>query len=461
MKGAPDASDQTVLRAVRDAVVDAIGERPPASSATRIVIALSGGRDSIALLDAFARIASEHRVALSAMHVHHGLSANADAWAAFCSTECAKRGVPLAVHRARIERRGGMSLEAAARAGRYAALATADADFIALAHHADDQAETVLLQLLRGAGSHGLAAMPRQRAMSSGPALLRPFLAIPRSAIDAYASVRALAWVDDESNANTDVKRNFIRHEIATRLAQAFPGYPTTLARSAAHQAETAKLVDELAELDADGAIVTDRVAGAMLARDALIALDNRAPHRARNLLRWFLREHHLRPPSTARLAAMHEQLVRAAPDARVRLIHSGAEIGIHRGHIVVHPPAIAAFAIPWRGEARLALPHGTLEFASSVDAGVARAALPDDGVIVRARAGGERIRLVSGQPSQALKRILYDAEMPLWLRDSLPLVFCGDALAVVPGIGVDVAFQVPPGAAGYAVNWLPAAREV
>jgi tRNA(Ile)-lysidine synthase len=460
-----------VLDAVRNALREAVAECEVAAAESRtaaaegagtathsrIVVALSGGRDSIALLDALAQIAPEHRVALSAVHVHHGLSVNADAWAAFCAAECAKRGVPLVVHRVRVERRGGVSVEAAARAARYAALAAADADLIALAHHADDQAETLLLQLMRGAGPHGLAAMASRSAGGGGPILLRPFLALPRSTIDAYASARVLAWVDDESNADVDVKRNFIRHEIAGRLAAAFPGYPATLARSAAHQAEAARLLDELAELDAEGAIEADAVAGATLDRRALIALDVRARHRARNLLRWFLRRHALRPPSTARLAAMLEQLVRAAPDARVRLAHGGAEIGIHRNRIVVHPPAIGAFEIAWRGEARLTLPHGTLEFAEGEGGGSPRATLPTKGVTIRARVGGERIQLGADRRPRALKRILREAGMPLWLRDSLPLVFCGEALAVVPGVGVAFAFHAPRGAAGYTVSWHPA----
>ncbi len=460
MTNVAGAGEAPVLEAVRAALAAIAAEPASAGAPCRIAVALSGGRDSIALLDALARVAPRHRIELSALHVHHGLSANADSWAAFCSAECAKRDVPLVVHRARVERRGGTSLEATARAARYAAFAAVDADFVALAHHADDQAETLLLQLLRGAGPHGLAAMPAQRAARSGPALLRPLLALPRSAIDAYAKARALAWVDDESNADIDVKRNFIRHEIAARLAAAFPGYPATLARSAAHQAEAAKLIDELAEQDAQGAIIADPIAGPTLDRAALVALTSRAPHRARNLLRWFLRQHHLRPPSTARLAAIHDQLVRAAPDARVRLAHSGAEIGIHRNRIVVHPPALAAFEIPWHGEPRLALPHGTLEFAAaSGSSAVPRAALPDHGVSVRSRSGGERIQLAPGGSTRALKRILQEAGMPLWLRDSLPLVFCGEALAAVPGIGIAVAFHAAPGAPGYAVNWRPAER--
>lgn len=447
---------ETVLRATRDAIAAIAVWRPFATAPTRIAIALSGGRDSMVLLDALAVLAPELGIALSAVHVHHGLSANADAWAAFCVDECAKRAVPFAVQRVRVERAGGASLEATARTARYAALANVDADIVALAHHADDQAETLLLQLLRGSGPHGLAAMPRHHGPPTGPALLRPFLRLPRAAIDAYASTRALTWVDDESNANTGMKRNFLRHEIAPHLATAFPGYPATLVRAAQHQAEAAQLVDELAALDAASAIAPDVTPGATLDRAALIALSERAPHRARNLLRWFLRQQGLAAPSAARLAAMLEQLTLAATDARVRLVHDGAEVGIHRGRIVVHLPTAGPFAIAWQGESQLALPHGTLEFTSCVGMGIAHSALHSNAVIVRARAGGERIRLAADRPAHALKRLLQNVGMPLWQRESLPLVFCGSALAAVPGIGVDVAFQAARDAPGYALVWCP-----
>jgi tRNA(Ile)-lysidine synthase len=453
----PHAAEAPVLRAVRAAIDLAKGALPPDASRLRVAAAFSGGSDSMVLLDALARIAAECGFVLSAVHVHHGLSANADDWAQFCAIECAKRGVALDVHRVHLENRGGASVEATARAARYSALATAAADVVALAHHADDQAETLLLQLMRGAGSHGLAAMPWLRPAPTGPALLRPLLALPRAALEAYAKARALPWVEDESNANVDLRRNFIRHEIAPRLAQAFPGYPETLARSAAHLAESSRLADELAEQDAGGAIRTDAASGPTLARAALIALDARGPHRARNLLRWFLRLHGLRPPSTARLATMQRQLVQAAADARVRLVHGGAEIGIHRGHIVVHAPAIEPFVLRWRGETLFALPHGTLEFAPFDGTGETRVALDPATVTVRTRVGGERIRLPGDRSRHALKRLLYDAGMPAWLRDSLPLVFCGDTLAVVPGIGVDVAFVAAAQVPGYAVRWHPA----
>jgi tRNA(Ile)-lysidine synthase len=192
----------------------------------------------------------------------------------------------------------------------------------------------------------------------------------------------------------------------------------------------------------------------------ALTALANCAPHRARNLLRWFLRRHDLAAPSAARLAAMLDQLVSAAPDARVRLVHAGAEVGFHRGRIVVHAPAVAPFEVPWHGEARLDLPHGALEFAPGTGPSVACARLDGANVTVRARAGGERIRLAGDRPRRALKGILQDAGMPPWQRESLPLVFCDGALAVVPGIGVDVAFQAGAGAPGRTVRWRPGGRE-
>jgi len=410
----------------------------------------------MALLDALARLAPEVGIALSAAHVHHGLSTQADAWAAFCGNECAARNVPLAVHRVRIERAGGESLEATARAARYGALATVDADVIALAHHADDQAETMLLQLMRGAGPPGLAAMPVQRSPGAGPALLRPLLMLPRTAIDAYAQARGLKWVDDESNADLGVKRNFIRHDIAPRLAQAFPGYPATLARAAAHQAEAAQLADDLARQDASELAGRDGDADLTLDRAALAALYVRAPHRARNVFRWFLRQHQLRAPSSARLAAMLDQLALASPDARVRLSHAGAEIGFHRGRVVVHAPVVARFAVAWHGEPALTLPHGSLEFTPCVGAGIARAALETDVVTVRSRAGGERLRTAFGRPARSLKRLMQEAAIPFWQRDCLPLVFCGDALAVVPGIGTDLAFQAAPNTPGYSVHWHP-----
>ena len=459
----PDADP--VVAAIRAALLPFLGPDAPCGRAAvaagrplRVAVALSGGRDSMALLDALAGLRAELPLAVSALHVHHGLSPNADAWAAFCVAECARRGVALAQRRVRVERAPGQSLEANARAARFDALRLAEADVVALAHHADDQAETLLLQLLRGAGPHGLAAMPAARA-GPGPALVRPLLALPRAALEDYARRHGVVWIDDESNADTGLRRNFLRHEIAPRLAAAFPGYPATLVRAAAHNAEAAQLLDELAALDAGDGIAAGDDGASTLDRALLAALAGRSPPRARNLLRWFLRGHGLPPPSTARLAAMLDQFVRAAPDARVRVPHAGIELGIFRGRIVVHASAVAAFALAWSGEPALALPHGTLEFAPARGEGIATSALGAAVVTVRRREGGERLRIAMVGSPRALKRLLHDAGIAPWQRASLPLVYCGDTLAAVPGIGVDAALRAGADAPGVVVRWHPLHR--
>jgi len=450
---AQPAVRERVAAAIREAIapfVDATAGRP-----LRIAVALSGGRDSMVLLDALGALRAGTPIAVCAVHVHHGLSPNADAWAEFCAAECAHRDIALTVHRVRVERAPGASLEATARDARLAALGATDVDLVALAHHADDQAETLLLQLLRGAGPHGLAAMGAVRE-SVSPAFVRPLLALPRAALETYARRHALRWIDDESNADTGLKRNYLRHEIAPRLATAFPGFPGTLVRAAAHQAEAAQLLDELAALDADGALAPGADGAATLERGRLAVLAARSPARARNLLRWFVRGHGLQPPSTARLAAMLTQLTRAAPDARVRLAHAGIELGIYRERIVVHAPAVAPFVAAWSGESALELPHGVLEFAAAQGEGLARRALHAARVTVRGREGGERLQIAARGPARALKRLLQDAHVPPWQRAALPLVFCDDTLAAVPGVGVDATLRTPAGAPGIVIRWHP-----
>lgn len=413
----------------------------------RVAVALSGGMDSIVLLDALQALAPRFALGLSALHVDHQLSPHAGRWAEFCAAACAARGVPLKIARVDVARRAGQSLEATARAARYRELLGADADIVALAHHADDQAETVLLQLLRGAGPAGLAAMPRHRGGDvAGPALLRPLLDLPRATLAACAKARGLAWIDDESNADRRHKRNLVRLDVVPLLAEAFPGYPSVLVRAARHQAEASALLDELACADAG-----DTHDG--LDRAALAGL---SPARARNLLRWFLRSEGLRPPSTARLAEMLAQLQTARTDARTRVVHDGAEIGCHRGRIVVHAAAAGTYARGWRGESSVDLPGGILRFERTRGDGIAAVKFDAAAVTLRSRRGGERIQLAANRPRRAVKKLLYDAQLPIWRRQALPFIWCGEELAAVPGIGIALAFQARPGEAAWRVDWRP-----
>lgn len=417
----------------------------------RIAVALSGGRDSVALLDAAAAVAVDARCDVIALHVHHGLSANADAWSRSCRDLCEARGIPCVTRDVQVARGARTSVEAAARAARYDALEALahehDASAILLAHHADDQAETVLLQLLRGAGPRGLAAMPSAR-FAQGIWWLRPLLAVPRASLDAYVSRHRLRYVEDESNADRRYRRNALRAAVVPALRAIAPGYPGVLVRAAGHQAEAAALLDELATIDAGSAWD-----GNTLDRAALCVLD--AP-RARNLLRWFLRRHGLRAPSSARLADMLRQLTTASDDAQVAIAHGDAELGLHRGRIALHRPASERYARDWDGASTVELPHGTLYFAAAHGEGVAARHLASSHVTIRAGAPGERLRLAGRASRRHVVDLLREAGVPPWDRIGLPRIYCDETLAAVPCAGVDARFAAARDEPAFALDWRP-----
>ena len=354
----------------------------------------------------------------------------------------------LVTHRLELGPGHRANLEAVARKARYDALRAANADAVALAHHGDDQAETVLLQLLRGAGPRGLAAMPR--VQPGTPALWRPLLDLTRATLAGYAAARGVAWIDDESNADTQYARNLLR----TR-DRAPPGCRTFRAIPQRWRAPR--------NIKRRRASCSMRLPSKMPpARSCRRGLDCArlgalAPARARNLLRWFLREQGLRAPSEARLADMLRQLAEARADARTRIAHDGAEIGCHRGIVVVHAPSPDAFVRDWHGEAEVALPGGTLAFRPAQGSGMTAALLARLPVTLRSRAGGERMQVAVNRPRRAVKKLLQDAGVAAWTRQALPLVWCGDRLAAVPGVGIDLAFQAGPGESGWMVDWRPA----
>jgi len=424
-----------------------------------IGFALSGGRDSMTLLDAGSEVLGAAGRRAIGFHVHHGLQPDADRWAEACARACATRGVAFALSRVVVAPGPRTSLEAAARDARYRALRslarTHGAGVVALAHHQDDQAETLLLQLGRGAGPAGLAAMPATARDAGGLVWCRPLLALPRADIDAYATLRRLDFVDDPSNAETRLRRNAVRAHLVPTLKAVLPGYPATLARAAAHQADAAALLDALAAIDARAA-GCDGTAGTIDAA-ALASLD---AARARNLLRWFLCQRGLPRPPAARLDAMLRQLAHARNDATVEIRHAGAIVGRHRGRVVVHAPPAAAFLHGWRGEPTVALPHGELVFRAVVGAGVdPRHA--EAGLAIRPRHGGERLKLERAGARRTLKALLRETGLPPWERDALPLVMAGDALVAVPGLGVDIAWRAPPGATGLVPIWRPTSDAV
>jgi len=197
----------------------------------RLAVGLSGGVDSVVLLHLLRELAPRHGFRLSAVHVHHGLSPNADDWARFCRKLCRGWVVPLTVRRVSVQKKG-RGLEAAAREARRAAFAAVAADAIVLAHHLDDQAETVLLNLLRGAGPRGAAAMQAAGRLGD-KRLLRPLLQVRRREILAYARAHHLEWIEDESNRDAALARNFLRLRVGPLLEERFPRWRESLARAA------------------------------------------------------------------------------------------------------------------------------------------------------------------------------------------------------------------------------------
>lgn len=398
------------------------------------------------LLWALRRLAPARGSPLSALHVHHGLSPQADRWAAFCGELCAGWGLALAVEHVTVAR--GDSLEAAARRARYAVFGRLGEVALALGHHRGDQAETVLLNLLRGAGVRGAAGMPPLRRLDGGVRLLRPLLELPRSAIVAAARAAGLAWVSDESNEDTRLARNFLRHRVLTPLAGAMPGAEAALARAAGHFREAEGLLAELAEIDLGAC------GGADGARVAALAALGEA--RARNVLRALLRRAGAPPVTGDWLAEALRQVVEARDDGAPAVCIGGWSLRRYRG--VVHAVAPAAAggtaAEPWDGAAALAWGASRLRFEPCVGAGLARARLAEGSWSVRPRGGGERMRLAAGGARRSLKNLLQEAGVPPWRRAGMPLLFHGEELAWAPGVGVALEYRCPAGEPGLAPHW-------
>jgi tRNA(Ile)-lysidine synthase len=449
------SADHPADRLVLEAVGVALSALP---ANARIAVAFSGGVDSAVLLDAALRVAGASRCL--ALHVHHGLSSHADQWAAHCETFAQERGVEFAARRVDVPRDPGVSIEAAARDARYRALdalcAQHDVRTLWLAQHADDQAETVLLQLLRGAGLPGLAAMaPEYTPAGATATRVRPLLHLLRAQLEQYARAHALSWIEDESNADTRYARNALRHDVLPALAVPFPGFRDALARTATHAASAQRLLDQLARIDLD---VAARDEGRALSRDALLAFDD---ERALNLLRYWMRSLGLPAASTARLSAALRQLREVSDDHSLRVDHAGHALRSYRGEIYWEAgdsaePADETALITrldseliWRGESIWRLPQwrGTFIFAdASADdpLAVSSSVLSVAPLTARSRTGGERMRTHAQGPARTLKNLFQEQGVPAWKRD-VPLLYVGDTLLFVPWLGVNYAALARP----------------
>jgi tRNA(Ile)-lysidine synthase len=436
----------------------------------QVLVGFSGGLDSTVLLHALS--ARRGRLGgLRAIHVDHGLQAASGDWSRHCARACAELGVPLQVREVRVVPRGD-GPEAAARRARMTAFADAlgPGEALVLAHHLDDQAETVLLRLLRGAGGAGVAAMRDARPFARG-VLRRPLLGMPRAALQAYARDHALSWIQDPSNAGTCFDRNYLRHEVLPRLHARWPGATQALGASARLLAEDAALLDEeCARRLRDVALDAD---GTVLRASALRALS--APWRARVLRHW-LQGRGLPTPAAAAHARIDAELLGARPDAVATIAWPGVVLRRWRDGLHAEAPGPdlpAAWEAAWDGAGPLRLPDG-----SWLDIAEAEGVTPDPrpsgedaqaaafraafGIVhVRPRAGGERLRLPGRAHRHQLKHLLQDAGIAPWLRARLPLSFAEDGELLAAGdalVGARLAaWQAEH---GRRLRWRAAARD-
>lgn len=400
----------------------------PWLAAPRWLVGFSGGLDSTALLHALAQLAQRHSLPpIHAIHVHHGLQAAADAWPEHCRAVCLGLGVPFEAIRVQVE--PGASLERGARDARYAAFAErlGEGDVLLIAQHRDDQAETLLFRLLRGAGVRGLAAMPMERPLGQG-SLVRPLLAVPRAELQAYATAHDLRWIEDPSNQCVDHARNYLRLQVLPTITARWPQTTANLVRTAAHMTEAQALLDELAQADLAAAQAPAPFDWLTLPNLLLPPLRALSPARQRNALRHWLAQITELPDSDhwRGWEALRDARGDAAPRWRLgrgELQRAGDRVWWVSGAWL----RSAGGPLDWeQPSAELTLPgNGSLRLFGS---------RPEGRLQVRYRVGGELMTL-PGRGRRDLKRLLNEVGVPGFVRSRLPLLFCDDRLLAVANL--------------------------
>lgn len=402
----------------------------------KIIIGYSGGIDSHALLHLCASRA-EIKDKVLAVYIHHGLQKEADLWGAHCRVQCVNLGVEFNMIKVDAKPKPGESPEAAARNARYAAFKglLEAGDVLLLAQHREDQMETMLLQLFRGGGIHGLAAMPPSVAFGYGLAL-RPFLNVSKIEIQCYAASHGLVWIDDPSNLRDDFDRNFLRNQVVPLLKQRWPSLDKTVARSAQHCGDAARILDEWVETALKS--VFDR-------RDLSLSIEEWRQfeeHQKKWLLRRWLQELGLKPCSQAVLQAIVDQLIYADDAANPQILIQGVQIRKYRQQLFcvagdyLHKEARD---IQWnQRDPSLLMANGYRLTRIESFSGIDKRLWDKAEITVTSRRGGEKIKIPGRQGRHCLKKLYQEAGIPPWEREVRPLVYLNGRLAAVAGLWVD-----------------------
>lgn len=430
-------------------------QRLGVASGASLKLAYSGGLDSHVLLHALAGLRATHDLVLSAIHIDHGLFPQSHTWAHHCTQVCAQWQVPIVVESVQVELQTGEGMEAAARRARYGALAPhiRKDEVLLTAQHQDDQAETMLLQCLRGAGAQGLAGMAWQSRFSAGR-LVRPLLGLRRRELLAYAQAQGLTWIEDPSNADLRYRRNILRHQVFPLLERQWPQASAMLARSAHHMADCLTLLDECALVDL--ASCREQKEGTVLSISRLLHL---SPARQRNVLRYWLRSLGFLAPSTLHVEEIVNTLARPTRSGHARYTWPGTEIRRYRDQLHAMTPLAAPTSdldMHWDLAQPLSIPAlgGRLEAIPVMGQGISQTRLVATGVQIRRRQGGEVCRLPGRRHHHKLKKLLQDHGVTPWQRERLPLVYAGDDLVAVPGLWVCAPYAAAPEEAGWLLQW-------
>jgi len=465
-------------------VITAFLGRVSSSTPPNLLLALSGGVDSIVLLHTLSQLSQRLSFTLSAMHVHHGLSPNADEWLHLCERVCLEKNIPFYSEKVHVSPQSGLGIEATAREVRYQALERMrkqlSAQGIVTAHHMQDQAETLLLQLVRGAGVKGLSAMG---AWDVDRFLLRPLLAVPKTELLQYATEQQLTWVEDESNADVSYDRNFMRQKVMPIMRERYPQLDNALLRSTAHLAEAQTLLDVLAQQDLTACDVRDEWLGQSIDNSRLHALGE---VRAKNLLRGWFQQQNLRMPNTEQLQDYWQQLSSVKPHRYLHLPLQGQtqnhKAYLHhyqqRVYCVGKPTALPQTPLIWQGHQNQVWGDWQVQFKVSKARGIALARLGispaaitlnkrygqpiplPDGIelLLMPRSGGEVLQPDAKRPRRELKVIFQMLAVPPWQRAFYPVVqiktslpTASQSLVALAGLTVDHAWR--PGRNAYGLE--------
>ena len=417
-----------------------------------IWIAFSGGLDSTVLLHAMAQLAAErHSYRLRAVHVDHGLHADSSGWSEHCRRQARSLQIELSSVRVDVTDIDELGLEAAARSARYHALRhiVGTGEYLFSAHHADDQLETMLLALMRGAGLAGLSAMPAIQPFGDAW-LVRPLLDFTRAELEAWARAQHLAWLSDPSNDDLGLDRNLLRQKILAPLKQRWPAAAKTASRSAEHLQAAGRALEQLAALDAEGAIIGPCLDVARLRR-----LDG---ERRRNLLRYWIRGRGARAPSTRKLSAIEHDMLAAAEDRVPCMGWDDWEIRRH-GNRLYCERRLPAFdpeqSLQWRAGTTLTLPAqmGRLRLAPTTAAGLDAARLTEP-LTVRFRSGGESLQVAGEGFHRKLKQLLQASAILPWWRARVPLIYSGEMLVAVGDLWIEAEFAARAGQPACTIVW-------